>query len=78
MKKTFWLPDVNYKVKDHQPEMWIWGIDEEGKAAVAKKVQEKVLEIILKKQSPEKAAQFVRQYIVDLRGKKVSYRDLII
>jgi len=31
MKKTFWLLDVNYEVKDHQPEMWMWGIDEEGK-----------------------------------------------
>lgn len=31
MKKTFWLLDVNYEVKDHQPEMWIWGIDKEGK-----------------------------------------------
>ena len=27
MKKTFWLLDVNYEVRDHQPEMWIWGID---------------------------------------------------
>jgi len=47
-------------------------------AAVAKNVQEKVLEIILKEQSPEKAAKFVRQYILDLRAKKVSYRDLVI
>ena len=31
MKKTFWLLDVNYEVKDHQPEVWIWGIDDEGK-----------------------------------------------
>lgn len=31
MKKTFWLLDVNYEVKDHQPEMWIWGIDDGGK-----------------------------------------------
>ncbi|NIR86392.1 hypothetical protein GWO13_02020 [Candidatus Bathyarchaeota archaeon] len=47
-------------------------------AAVAKNVQEKVLEIILKEQSPEKAAKFVRQYVVDLRAKKVPYRDLVI
>jgi len=31
MKKTFWLLDVNYEVKDHQPEVWTWGIDDEGK-----------------------------------------------
>jgi len=47
-------------------------------AAVAKNVQEKVLEIILKEKSPEKAAKFVRQYILDLRDKKVPYKDLVI
>jgi len=47
-------------------------------AACAKNVQEKVLETILKKQAPEEAAEFVRQYIVNLRQKKVPYRDLII
>ena len=31
MKKTFWLLDVNYEVKNHSPEVWIWGIDEEEK-----------------------------------------------
>jgi len=47
-------------------------------AAVAKNVQEKVLEIILTEQAPLKAAQFVRQFISDLRKKRVAYRDLII
>jgi len=47
-------------------------------AGVAKKVQEKVLEIILKEQSPTKAAKFVQQYIVELKQKRVPYRDLII
>jgi len=47
-------------------------------AAVAKNVQEKVLEIILKEQTPLKAARFVRQSISDLRKKKVPYKDLII
>jgi len=47
-------------------------------AAVAKNVQEKVLDIVLKDQSPEKAAKFVREYVLDLRAKKVPYRDLII
>ena len=31
MKETFWLLDVNYEVKDHDPEVWIWGIKEDGK-----------------------------------------------
>jgi len=31
MRKTFWLLDVNHEVKDNRPEVWIWGIDEEGK-----------------------------------------------
>jgi len=47
-------------------------------AAIAKKVQEKVLEIILKEQSPKNAVKFVQQYIYDLRQKRVPYRDLII
>jgi len=47
-------------------------------AAIAKKVQEKVLEIILKEQSPEKAAKFVQQFIYDLWQRHVPYRDLII
>lgn len=47
-------------------------------AAVAKNLQEKVLEIILKKQSPEEAAKFVQKFIEDLRARKLPYRDLII
>jgi len=47
-------------------------------AAVAKNVQEKVLEIILKDQSPDKAAKFVQQFIHHLRQKQFPYRDLII
>jgi len=47
-------------------------------AVVAKNVQEKVLEIILKEQTPKKAAKFVQQFIYGLRQKRVSYRDLII
>lgn len=47
-------------------------------AAIAKKVQEKVLEIILKERSPQKAAKFTQQFIYELRQKRVSFRDLII
>ncbi|MFQ6074747.1 MAG: DNA polymerase domain-containing protein [Candidatus Bathyarchaeia archaeon] len=47
-------------------------------AAVAKDVQEGALEIVLRERSPEKAADFVRRYIKDLRGGKIPYRDLII
>jgi len=47
-------------------------------AAVAKVVQERVLEIVLKERSPEKAKEFVHRYVSDLRRKKVPYRDLII
>jgi DNA polymerase I len=47
-------------------------------AAVAKKVQEKVLEIILKERSPQKAARFTQQFIYELRQRRVPYRDLII
>jgi DNA polymerase I len=47
-------------------------------AEVAKKVQEQVLEIILKEQSAEKAADFVRKVITELRQRRVPFRDLII
>jgi len=47
-------------------------------AAIAKTVQQKVLEIVLKEQSPEKAANFVQKFIQELRQKRVPYRDLII
>ena len=32
----------------------------------------------MKQQAPKKASEFVHNYIVDLRQKKASYRDLII
>jgi DNA polymerase I len=47
-------------------------------AAIAKEVQEKVLEIVLKEQSPKKAAKYVQQFIYELRQRRVPYRDLII
>ena len=47
-------------------------------AEVAKKVQENVLEIILRDQSPKKAAEYVHQVVVDLRHRRVPMRDLII
>jgi DNA polymerase I len=47
-------------------------------ASAAKNVQEKVLDIVLKEKSPEKAVKFVRQHISDLREKKVLYKDLVI
>jgi len=28
LKLTFWLLDINYEVKDHKPEVWLWGIDD--------------------------------------------------
>jgi len=30
MKLTFWLLDINYEVKNHKPEVWLWGIDQDG------------------------------------------------
>ncbi len=47
-------------------------------AVVARNVQEKVLEIVLKERSPEKAARFVHEFIYELRQKRVAYRDLVI
>jgi len=47
-------------------------------ANVAKDIQEKILEIILKERSVNKSVDYVRKYIMDLRRRKVPYRDLII
>lgn len=47
-------------------------------AEVAKKAQEKVLEIILKENSLRKAVMFVQQLIADLGQKKVPFRDLVV
>jgi DNA polymerase I len=47
-------------------------------ADVAKKVQEQVLEIILKEQSPAKAIDYVRTVIEELKQRKVPFRELII
>ncbi len=47
-------------------------------AKVAKKVQEHVLEIILNEPSPNRATDFVRSVIADLRHRKVPLHDLII
>ncbi len=47
-------------------------------AEVAKKVQEHVLEIILKEQSPKKAIDYVRNVVADLKHRKVPFRDLTI
>jgi DNA polymerase I len=47
-------------------------------AEVAKQVQEHVLEIILKEQSPKKAVDYVHSVVADLRHKKVPLDDLII
>ena len=44
----------------------------------AKKVQEGVIEIILKERSADDAVKFVHQYIKNLKSKKVPYSDLII
>ena len=47
-------------------------------AEVAKKVQEHVLELILKEQSPKNATDYVRKVIAELRQRKVPFHDLII
>ena len=47
-------------------------------AEIAKKTQERVLEIVLKEQSPQKAEQYVHEVIGELKAGKAPYRDLII
>lgn len=47
-------------------------------ATVAKKVQERILEIILKEKATTKAVEYVHRIIKDIRERKVPYRDLVI
>jgi len=47
-------------------------------AAVAKNLQERVLEILLKEKSPPKATDYVRKYIADVKSGKVPYGEFII
>lgn len=44
----------------------------------AKKVQEKILRILLEERSPEEAVGFFRAYVKRLRRREIPYRDLII
>jgi len=30
VKVKFWLLDVNYEVREHSIEIWLWGIDDSG------------------------------------------------
>jgi DNA polymerase I len=47
-------------------------------AEVAKQVQQHVLEIILKEQSPQNAVAYVRSVVADLRHKKIPLTNLVI
>jgi DNA polymerase I len=47
-------------------------------AEVAKRVQQHVLEIILKDQSPKKAIDYVRQTVADLKHRKMPFSDFVI
>ena len=47
-------------------------------AEVAKRVQQHVLEIILKDQSPKKAIDYVRKTVADLKHRKMPFSDFVI
>jgi DNA polymerase, archaea type len=47
-------------------------------AEVAKTVQRRVLEIILREQSPKKAVEYVRSVVADLKNGRIPLHDLII
>lgn len=34
LKKTFWLLDVNYELREDKPELWMWGIEDTGQHVV--------------------------------------------
>jgi len=67
MKKTFWLLDVNYEVKNHQPEMWIWGIDDDGKRIliVDRNFEPYFYLIVEEKEDPKAVIEEVRSRIAE-------------
>ena len=47
-------------------------------ATVAKNLQERILETLLKEESPQKAVKQVHQYVLNMREHKIPYKDFII
>ncbi|MFQ6095482.1 MAG: DNA polymerase domain-containing protein, partial [Candidatus Bathyarchaeia archaeon] len=47
-------------------------------AGVAKNIQERILELILKERTPRKAVEFVHRFIRDMRERRIPYKDLVI
>jgi len=59
MKITFWLLDVNYEVREHKPEVWLWGIDTEGKRVliVDRNFPAYFYVVVKEDENPEKVAE---------------------
>ncbi|MEM2102277.1 MAG: DNA polymerase domain-containing protein [Candidatus Bathyarchaeia archaeon] len=47
-------------------------------ANVAKNLQEKILEVLLKEKTPQKAVKLTREHIQNMRERKIPYKDFII
>ena len=69
-----------YALLDYNDEMEIRGFETVRRdwCALAKKVQRKVLEIVLKESNPKKAVEYVRSIINDLKNRKIEVDDLVI
>ncbi|RLJ04103.1 MAG: DNA polymerase [Candidatus Aenigmatarchaeota archaeon] len=78
--KTGTAAKKKYALLDYKGNIVVRGFEKVRRdwAGIAKKTQEKVIEIILKEGSPEKAVKIVKETIKKLREGKIKKQDLII
>jgi DNA polymerase I/DNA polymerase-2 len=79
-KGTYGTAKKRYALVDKNGNLLIRGLETVRRdwCNLAKEVQKKVLEFVLKEKNIEKAKEYVRKVINDLRKRKVSLKDLII
>jgi DNA polymerase I/DNA polymerase-2 len=77
---TYGTAKKRYALVDEKGELLIRGLETVRRdwCNLAKEVQRKVLEFVLKENDVEKAKDFVKKIVKNLREKKVSLKDLII
>jgi DNA polymerase I len=79
-KTTFFVEKKRYAGLTHDGRLVVRGLEiRRGDwCELAKKVQKRVIEIILKEKNPEKAAEYVRDVIDEIRDGRIQLKDYII
>jgi len=76
----FWLLDINYEVKDHKPEVWLWGIDENGRRVLVidKSFQPYFYAVLKDSEDPRKLYERMMDVITALSGCAPAYLSFMI